>query len=371
MPDRLVSIVIPCYGERSYTELCVASIQEHSGEVPWELILVDNGSPDDTLAWANGLAGEDPRIRVVPLTRNTGFARGVNAGLAVARGTEIVVLNNDAVVTAGWLAGMLAVLAERPQVGVVGPMCNYIAGPQRVRDLPYDDDLEEMHAFAASWSKAHKGERFSIVRIVGFCMLMRRAVIERIGGFDPVFGNGNFEDDEFCVRVRIAGFELAIAGDVFLHHFGSRTFFAIGKAEENGILAAYNKQMVLGWDRFAAKWGFDPDVPFKDPDRIAAIPYDSTAHRIPLALPGLYRLSTSQRGWEAALVDYIRRHEPHTPGLMYLEAGENLAEIQVAALEAIRGADFDPERVPDIDIVPKAPEISADITNWMPQGMEV
>ncbi|MBM3268965.1 MAG: glycosyltransferase family 2 protein [Candidatus Sericytochromatia bacterium] len=361
----LVSIVIPCYGERAYTDLCVASIRERTGDVPWELILVDNGSPDDTLAWAQGLAAADPRIRPVPLLRNTGFARGVNAGLAVARGDTVCVLNNDAVVTDGWLAGLLRALDASPEIGVVGPMCNYIAGPQRVRDVPYDDDLDEMQEFAAAWRREHTGEILVVPRIVGFCMLLRRAVVDRIGGFDPVFGNGNFEDDDYCLRARIAGFGVAVAGEVFVHHFGSRTFIAMGR-EADGVDASYKRAISEGWDRFGQKWGFDPDRPFRDPAGTASICFDSPAHRVPLVEPRLYRLGTADPGWIEGVLDYIRTRTQDSPELLIVEAGEDVGGAEAALLAALDRSGDCVARVArvDIDILSKAPRVAADIMNW-------
>lgn len=363
--SRLVSIVIPCFGERPYTELCVDSIRAHTQDVPWELILVDNGSPDDTATWAERLARADTRIRVVRLHRNTGFARGVNAGLAVGRGTEFVVLNNDAVVTPRWLADMLDILDADPTVGVVGPMCNYIAGPQRVRAVTYDDDLEEMQEFAARWAWTHRGECFAIPRIVGFCMVVRRAVIDAIGGFDPVFGNGNFEDDEYCVRVQLAGFGLRVAGGVFVHHFGSRTFIAMGKEEEDGSHESYKRSIRQGWDRFVEKWGFNPDAPFREPEKVLAVAFDPPGHKVALLQPEVYRLDTATPDWRLALVDYVERHPAHTPAYLFIEAGDtDVSLIEELAVASLRASGHEPEAVPDIDIVTKVPEIHADVMTW-------
>lgn len=366
--SRLVSIVIPCFGERPYTELCVESIRAHTQDVPWELILVDNGSGDDTAEWAEALAHTDSRIRLVRLHRNTGFARGVNAGLARARGTELVVLNNDAVVTPNWLSDMLRLLDDDPAVGVVGPMCNYIAGPQRVKATTYDDDLEEMQAFAARWRAAHRGEFLAIPRIVGFCMVIRRAVIDAIGGFDAVFGNGNFEDDDFCVRAQLAGFGLRIAGGVFVHHFGSRTFIAMGMQEADGSHEAYKRAIHGGWDRFVQKWGFNPDAPFKEPGQVLALPFDASRHVVPLLEPVTFRLPTTAPDWPQALVAYVERHPAHTPAYLFLETGdaspEALAQAEQRAVEALQAAGHDPALVPDIDIVPKVPGDSADVMTW-------
>ena len=108
-------------------------------------------------------------------------------------------------------------------IGLVGPMSNYAAPPQLVEEVPYRD-LEEMHAFARRWRDEHRGQWFTAGKLSGFCLLMKRAVYEAIGGLDERFGLGFFDDDDLAVRARRAGFELAVAHDLFVHHFGSRTF---------------------------------------------------------------------------------------------------------------------------------------------------
>ena len=99
--------------------------------------------------------------------------------------------------------------------------------PQLVEDVPYRD-MEEMHGFARRWRDEHRGQWFTAGKLSGFCLLMKRAVYEAIGGLDERFGLGFFDDDDLAVRARRAGFELAVAHDLFVHHFGSRTFAGAG-----------------------------------------------------------------------------------------------------------------------------------------------
>ena len=131
-------------------------------------------------------------------------------------------------------------------IGLVGPMSNYAAPPQLVEGVPYGD-LDEMHAFARRWRDEHRGRWLRVPKLSGFCLLMKRAVYEKIGGLDERFGLGLFDDDDLAERARRAGFELAVARDLFVHHFGSRTFAG------NGIDA--EKLLDENARRFAAKWG--------------------------------------------------------------------------------------------------------------------
>jgi len=131
-------------------------------------------------------------------------------------------------------------------IGLAGPMSNYAAPPQLVEGVPYRD-LAEMHGFARRWRDEHRGKWFTVPKLSGFCLLMKRAVYDAIGGLDERFGLGLFDDDDLAERARRAGFELAVAHDLFIHHFGGRTFAG------NGIDA----EKLLGQNarRFAAKWG--------------------------------------------------------------------------------------------------------------------
>jgi hypothetical protein len=125
-------------------------------------------------------------------------------------------------------------------------MSNYAAPPQLVENVPYHD-IGEMHRFARKWRDEHRGQWLTVPKLSGFCLLMKRAVYDAIGGIDERFGLGFFDDDDLAQRARRAGFELAVAHDLFLHHFGSRTFAG------NGIDA--EKLLDENSRRFAAKWG--------------------------------------------------------------------------------------------------------------------
>jgi O-antigen biosynthesis protein len=125
-------------------------------------------------------------------------------------------------------------------------MSNYAAPPQLVEHVPYRD-LNEMHAFAHRWRDEHRGKWFTVPKLSGFCLLVKRVVYEAIGGLDERFGLGFFDDDDLAERARRAGFRLAVAHDLFVHHFGSRTIAGNGIDAE--ALLDENAR------RFAGKWG--------------------------------------------------------------------------------------------------------------------
>jgi GT2 family glycosyltransferase len=125
-------------------------------------------------------------------------------------------------------------------------MSNYAPPPQLVERVPYGD-LSEMQVFARQWRETHRGQWLTVPKLSGFCLLMSRAVVDTVGGLDERFRLGLFDDDDLAVRAHRAGFELAVAHDLFIHHFGGRTFQGNG-IDAEALLEENARQ-------FAAKWG--------------------------------------------------------------------------------------------------------------------
>ena len=278
----LTSIIILCYNQVNYTTACVQSILRHTSE-PVELIFVDNGSTDGTRSYLDSLVSRTgdvtchrpssiTDIKIVRNDRNLGFAGGVNQGIREAAGDFILLLNNDVLVTPGWLGGLRACAARSTRIGLVGPMSNYVVGPQQVVDPHYD--VRKLDEYAVAFARKHAGRLIKVARVIGFCMLVRREVIDRIGGFDVTFGTGNFEDDDFCLRANIAGFDVVIAGDVFVHHFGSITF--------KGARMDYAAIMQENAGKFANKWRIELSAGGYNPLPILARPFDPAFHYFPL-----------------------------------------------------------------------------------------
>jgi glycosyltransferase involved in cell wall biosynthesis len=185
-------------------------------------------------------------VEVIRNDTNRGFPAGCNQGPARARGRYIVFLNNDTVLTPGYLDGLIAwALHDWPAVGMVGPVTNNAPDAQKVPGA--DPALDTLDAFALDRRRAFAGQTLSVKRLTGFCLLVRRDVLDRIGWFDERYGIGFFDDDDLCVRAREAGFRLHIAMDVFVYHYGSRTFKALGINSRD--------KLVENFDRFRSKWG--------------------------------------------------------------------------------------------------------------------
>lgn len=218
----VVSIVILTFNQVKYTKECVESIRKHTPE-PHEIIFVDNGSTDGTVKWLRQIVKDNPEYKLIENKKNLGFSKGCNQGIEAAAGEYLLLLNNDVVVTEHWLSGMLECLNSAPDTGIVGPMTNNISGPQKVPTVDYSS-IDGLGAYARAFRKQNRHRRIPLRRIVGFCMLFRCRLVEDVGLLDESFGSGNFEDDDYCLRAALLGFRNVVAGDVFIHHYGSRSF---------------------------------------------------------------------------------------------------------------------------------------------------
>ncbi|MDE3838792.1 glycosyltransferase family 2 protein [Bacillus methanolicus] len=216
--SQLTSIIIVTRNGLSFTKECITSVFQHTLE-NFELILVDNGSLDDTLEYLKSL----PNATVIANKKNKGFSGGCNQGLSIARGETIVLLNNDTVVTKEWLTRLLWWLYNNAEIGIVGPRSNYVIPQQAIKPVPYKK-MDQMQKFAYEWTKKHDRQGYEVENLSGLCMVFKRNLIDMIGGLDERFYPGYFEDTDFSIRAQICEKKLWVANDVFIHHYGSGSF---------------------------------------------------------------------------------------------------------------------------------------------------
>ena len=229
-----------------YTQMCVPSILKHT-RTPYELIFLDIGSLDGTAEYLTGLATglQQVRIEVVRTPSDLGIPKACRDALERCRGEFIVLLNNDTILTRGWANKLISLLSMSPAVGLAGPMSNYAAMPQLVETVSYrsgprknpqpgDDpavlplmDAAAIQTFADGLAESNKGKWLHADRLGGFCLMMKREVCKRMmqqGDLDKWTDLGLFDTDILSAKAKQFGFNLAVCRDVFVHHFGTRTF---------------------------------------------------------------------------------------------------------------------------------------------------
>ncbi len=245
-----VSIVLLCYNQLDYTKQCVKSILEKTAYPNYELVIVDNCSTDGTADWLREEAKRSGRIRPVFNTENRGFAGGNNDGIRASGGEYVVLLNNDTLVTRGWLTGLVK-WARREGVGMAGPVTNSI-GNEAMIHLDYGKNLKKMDAAAYEYTARRMGQEYAHDGILAmFCVIFRRDLTEKIGLLDENYGVGMFEDDDYSAAVRREGLRLVLAEDVFIHHFGSVSF---KKLEDETYRKLFEKNKAYYEAKWQTKW---------------------------------------------------------------------------------------------------------------------
>jgi len=240
------SVILLTHNNCSFTQACLFGLEKFTQRPNWELIIVDNASSDGSADYLKSYAARHPHAKLVLNKENIGFAAGNNVGLKAATGDYLVLLNNDTFATVGWLGDLIRHMIKDPTIGLIGPVTNNIGNEARV-EINYKD-MTEMAVAARRYTSAHARETVSARVAAFFCVAMPRAVHEQVGPLDESFGLGFFEDDDYCRRVRQAGYRVVIAEDVFIHHHLSASFQQLGQEQKSEL---FKRNLAL----YEAKWG--------------------------------------------------------------------------------------------------------------------
>jgi N-acetylglucosaminyl-diphospho-decaprenol L-rhamnosyltransferase len=228
-----IGIVIPVFNQLKYTQGCLESLRQTT-KPDVHITVVNNGSSDGTAAFLANYPG----ATTISNPENQGCAAAWNQGVKATSTDWVVILNNDVLLTSGWLEGLLA-FAEENVLDIVSPAI-------REGELNYD-----LETYAAQFiTNTAKASRPGVAN--GICFMVRRKVFDTVGFFDENFHIGQFEDTDFFRRAQAAGFKLGTTGRSFIHHFGSITQNCIREDKavrpyEAENRAYYRKKWKLHW----------------------------------------------------------------------------------------------------------------------------
>ncbi|MCX6136429.1 MAG: glycosyltransferase, partial [Ignavibacteriales bacterium] len=214
-PDPLptVSIIIPVFNAHELTRACLASIRAHTAADVFEIILVDNASTDDTSSLLTSLPSNAKFIRN---ETNFGFARACNQGAKIARAPTLLFLNNDTVVTAGWLEPLLKTI-QQPDCGIVGCKLLYPDGRIQHAGISLIDGMLDHPYRHEKADLPETGVFKEMDMVTGACFLIPRELFISLHGFDETYQNG-VEDVDLCLRVRQAGYRVCYQPETVLYH---------------------------------------------------------------------------------------------------------------------------------------------------------
>jgi GT2 family glycosyltransferase/glycosyltransferase involved in cell wall biosynthesis len=234
-----VTIIVPVYGGLAYTARCLDSVVRHAetSAVPIELVVIDDASPEQPVRDYIEQFATQPATFPVTVLRNPenlGFVRTVNRGLRLASG-DVVVLNSDTAVTAGWL-DRLAAAAAPIDVATVTPLTSHgsiCTLPQSVLDAFDLESANPQIDECAEFVREHSlGLLPEVITGVGFCMYVTRRALDLCGLFDEdTFGRGYGEEVDFCLRASRLGLRHVVDDSTFVYHRGGVSF---GDAQLDG-----------------------------------------------------------------------------------------------------------------------------------------
>jgi GT2 family glycosyltransferase len=235
-----ISVVVVNWNTKELLRTCLASVRDHLPEA--ETICVDNASADGS---PEMVTAEFPSATLIRNERNLGFGAANNIGMAAARAPVFLLLNSDARLLDGTIAPLAARLEREPRLGVIGPRLRYEDGRLQASAHRFGSlrllALEELGLYkllsrsraaevllGAYWDHAHERQ---VDWVVGACMLVRRDVFEKTGGFDPaIFLYG--EEVEWCERIRATGWDILFSPEAEVAHVGHAS--AVGLVGETG-----------------------------------------------------------------------------------------------------------------------------------------
>jgi len=243
-------IIIPVWNQLSFTRNCVDSILKNT-DAGYRLIIIDNASDKETRDYLESLKSlSHPPVLLVRNEKNVGFIKAVNKGFELSDAKYVCVLNNDTIVAKDWLNEMISVAESSDAVGIVNPSSNNLG--QR----PGDGESVDMYSMRI---KKDAGKYAELGAAIGFCMLIKRGVIEKIGVFDEVFGMGNFEDTDYSRRACKAGYICVRACGAYVFHRENASF---------GHLKSFEADFKHNREIYEFRWGKPSRVAYvlDDPD---------------------------------------------------------------------------------------------------------
>lgn len=244
-PEPRVDVIVPVYAGAQETLRCLWSVLSSWVDTPYQLVVIDDCSPEPALSAHLRELAAMGLIHLMVNERNRGFVATVNRGLKLNWDRDVVILNSDTRVHAGWLDRLVAHGEAEPRAASVTPLSNnatVCSYPRMLHSnwekLELDDG--ELDALAA---KVNRGRHVEVPTGVGFCMWMRRSALDAVGLLDVErFGRGYGEENDWCMRANAAGWVQLVASDVYVLHQGSVSFRAEASARTRAGIATLLKR---------------------------------------------------------------------------------------------------------------------------------
>ena len=237
-----ISIIILSFNNyQETTGKCLDVLSADSDFRNWEVIVVDNASDANTQQQLAEAKHRYPEVNFVYNSQNVGFAAGNNIGIRLATGDIFILLNSDAFPPPGMLGRLVEHFAHDTQLGMVGPVTNAAGNEQCI--YTKSNNMEEKIMEGLLYASSGERMTLSAYRLDFCCVAIPRHVFKLVGGLDEDFGRGYYEDLDYSLRVKAAGYRVEVAEDTFVYHRGSSSFGKIPR--ETKVLLKRNKRLII------------------------------------------------------------------------------------------------------------------------------
>ncbi len=269
--NQRTTVIVVSYNKRPYTELCLHGMLQATPP-PHQLVVVDNGSSDASLAFLQNDFAEQCRAHeaeyvLIVNPDNLGACTARNQALKVASSDYIAFCDNDlAVRSRNWLAILADTLQQRPQVGIVGPKLVF---PQPPHDIECagvgisPNGRIQYRGRGQPKDSSQFAKATTVQCLTSACWLMRRKLYEEIGELDEVFNPAQFEDFDYCYRAREAGWEVMYQPAAEMYHFENVTTDGSQDFNFRYITIKHGKIFKARWRHMFASENGPPDAECK------------------------------------------------------------------------------------------------------------
>jgi O-antigen biosynthesis protein len=214
------SLIIPIYNNKEYTEKCLNSIFNFGANSKFEIIVVNNGSIDGSAEYLSEL---NDKITVIQNDENLGFAKACNQGAKIAQGEYLLFLNNDTVVTRGWLDILVQEMDNNENIAIIGPKLLYPDGTVQSAGVVFDEEKWPHHIYTKEkGTELFVNKKREFQCLTAACFLIRKSIFNQFGGFDESYLNG-LEDLDLCLKVRELGLGILYCPESVVYHYESVT----------------------------------------------------------------------------------------------------------------------------------------------------
>ena len=208
-----VCIMVLAYNRVEKTKRCIESIIKYTKDIYYELVLIDNGSTDETAKFFKEV--DYKYKRYIHITKNVGSVYGVQMAFKEFRGEYLVLLPNDVIVTTNWLNNLLKCYESDPKIGIVTPLSTNVSNLQQV-NINFTS-LEDLQNKAKAFNISNPLLWEERLRLINIVTVVKKEIIDLVGVFDVGFFH-DFGEDDYCIRIRRAGYKIIVCGDTFVHH---------------------------------------------------------------------------------------------------------------------------------------------------------